>query len=271
MDLDLHLHSTVSDGTLAPAGVVEAALAAGLDVISLTDHDSTAGVGPALEARRGRSLEIIPGLELSASWEANEVHILGYFVDPAHPDLVRHANWAGERRESRMREMVHRLQDQGIGVSYEDVEALAGAERESLARPHLARALAAGGHVASPAEAFDRYIGNEHPAYVPTRLLEAEEAVTLVLRAGGIPVWAHPYTFHLDGLLPRLVRAGLRGLEVYRPRTPPARIQLLEGYARSAGLLVTGGSDWHGPEGGPLGEFRVSSGEVERFLEAGGL
>jgi 3',5'-nucleoside bisphosphate phosphatase len=271
VDLDLHLHSSVSDGTVSPAGVVEAAVEARLDVIALTDHDTTAGVGAAIHATGGRPLEIIPALEVSSTWEGGEVHILGYFVDPEHPELVEHARWAGERRSARMRGMVERLQEQGVRVSYEDVEALAGQDRGSLARPHLARALAAAGYVASAGEAFDRFIGNEHDAYIPTRLLSPEDAIDLILRSGGIPVWAHPYTADLDSLLPRLVRAGLRGLEVYRPRNPGARVALLERTAASAGLLVTGGSDWHGPEGGPLGDFRVSSRDVHRFLEAGGL
>ncbi len=271
MDLDLHLHSTASDGTLSPGDVVAAALAARLDVISLTDHDTTAGIAPAKEAAAGHPLEIIPGIEVSATWDRGEIHVLGYFVDPSHPGMVAHGKWAGARRVQRMQTMVGRLQESGIDVEMEDVEAAAGAERGSLARPHLARALVEKGVVDSVYEAFDRFIGDEHQAYEPTRLLAPEAAVELIREAGGIAVWAHPPMDQLDALLPRLVEAGLRGIETYRPRNPRDRTLLLERRARSAGLLVTGGSDWHGPEGGELGQFRVSSKEVSAFLEEGGM
>ena len=270
MDLDLHLHSTASDGTLPPREVVVAALAARLDVISLTDHDTTAGIAAALEAAAGHPLEVIPGIEVSATWEHGEIHILGYFVDPDHPRMVEHGEWAGGRRVQRMRTMVERLQDSGIAVEMGDVEAAAGAERGSLARPHLARALVGRGVVDSVYEAFDRFIGDEHTAYEPTGLLSPEAAVQVIRDSGGIAVWAHPPMNQLDALLPRLMRAGLRGLETYRPRNPPDRIRQLERRAQSLGLLVTGGSDWHGPEGGELGQFRVSATEVGAFLEEGG-
>ncbi len=271
MDLDLHLHSTASDGTLSPEGVVAAAVSARLDVIALTDHDTTAGVAAAQEAARGHPLEVIPGIEVSATWSGGEIHILGYFVDPEHPRMREHGEWAGDRRTHRMRTMVERLQERGVEVEMADVEAAAGEERGSLARPHLARALVARGVVETVYEAFDRFIGDAHAAYEPTRLLELEGAVDLIREAGGMAVWAHPPMDHLDALLPRLVRGGLQGLETYRPRNPRDRTLRLERRARSAGLVVTGGSDWHGPEGGELGEFRVSASEVSAFLEAGGL
>jgi 3',5'-nucleoside bisphosphate phosphatase len=271
MDLDLHLHSTASDGTLLPAQVVAAALAARLDVISLTDHDTTAGVSAALAAAAGHSLEVIPGIEVSATWELGEIHVLGYLIDPAHPRILEHGEWAGDRRTRRMQTMVARLQGLGVGVEMAHVEAAAGEERGSLARPHLARALMAVGAVGSTYEAFDRYIGDDQPAYEPTRLLGPEAAVEMIRAAGGIAVWAHPPMDQLDALLPRLVRAGLRGLETYRPRNSRDWTRRLEDRARSHELLVTGGSDWHGPESGPLGGFRVSSRDIPGFLEVAGM
>jgi 3',5'-nucleoside bisphosphate phosphatase len=271
MDLDLHIHSTASDGTAAPREIVEAALEARLDAIAVTDHDTVIGLEPAREAVAGRPLEVIAAMEVSTTEDGAELHILGYFLDPEHPRVREYEGVAARRREDRMQEMVDRLHEEGVVVSFQEVTEAAGADRGNLGRPHLARALVKSGHVDSVSEAFDRFIGNEHPSYVPTRLLTPEQGIRLILDAGGVPVWAHPRDDELDRFLPGLVRAGLRGLEVYRPRTPRHRVLELERRARKAGLLVSGGSDWHGEEDGPLGEFRVSSDEVGRLLEEGGL
>lgn len=271
MDLDLHLHSSTSDGTVSPTQVVEHAVAARLDVISLTDHDTIAGVEEALRASKGHPIQVIPGIEVSCTREDAELHILGYFVDPTDPDMRAHTRWAAGRRSARMEGMVERLNEQGLAVTMEQVRAMAGSDETTLARPHLARALEAAGYVRSLHEAFDRYIGNEHPAYIPTRLLPIDEGIAMIRAAGGIAVWAHPPAEYLDSLLPVMVEAGLGGIEVYRPRTRAGKIQLLEQRARAGDLLMTGGSDWHGPERGPLGEFRVRAREIARFLEAGGL
>lgn len=271
MDLDLHMHSRMSDGTLSPEAVVDAAADAHLDVISLTDHDTVAGVRRAQAHAQGRDLEVIPGIEVSASWDEGEIHILGYFIDPDHPRMQEHGSWAAGRRRERMEAMVTGLQAQGVDVTMDDVLTQAGDDMGSLARPHLARALEANGVVTSASDAFVHWIGNEHEAFVPTRLLSPEDTIELIAEAGGVSVWAHPRESSIDDLLPGLVRAGLDGLEVYRPNHSRDRTRRLEGRARSAGLLVTGGSDWHGPERGELGEFRVQSREVAAFLEVGGL
>lgn len=270
MRIDLHIHSTASDGTLPPAEVVEAAAAAELHVVALADHDTVTGVEPAREAGVRRSVDVIPALEVSSTWGEDEIHILGYFVDPLHPALVAHERRTRGLREDRIAGMLRRLESQGVRVGMEQVLEAAGADRHSLGRPHLARALQAAGYVESVAEAFERYIGDGHPAFLPTRFLEPVEAVELVLRTGGIPVWAHPPMELLDALLPSLCRGGLRGLEIYRPRLAPDRVLRLERVARSAGLLASGGSDWHGPDGGPLGSFSVGGDEVGALLEAGG-
>lgn len=269
MDLDLHVHSSASDGTLPPEGVVAAAVAARLDVIALSDHDTLAGVPLAIEAARGRSLAVIPALEVSTTWEDADLHILGYFVDPSDRPLREHVQRAVGRREARLREMVARLREQGVDVDFERVAEAAG--EGAPGRPHLARALVEAGVVTSVSEAFDRYIGNDHPAYIPTLLLDPGEAIRLIHGAGGIAVWAHPPVYRLDALLPGLIQWGLDGLEVYRPLMGRERMLQIEGAARRAGLLVTGGSDWHGPEGGELGQFRIHASEVQRFLEAGGM
>lgn len=271
MDVDLHIHSTASDGVRTPEQVVEAALAGRLDAIALTDHDTTAGVGRARDAVVGRPLEVIAGIEVSTTTNGCELHILGYFVDLEHPELKAYEGSAGQRRDERMREMVERLAGLGVEVSFQDVVDAAGEDRGNLGRPHLARALVDAGVVATVPEAFERFIGNEHPAYVPTRLLTPEQGIALILEAGGVPIWAHPRDDELDRFLQGLVGAGLRGIEVYRPRTPQYRVVELERRARSAGILVSGGSDWHGPDDGSLGDFRVGSEEVHGLLAAGGM
>lgn len=278
MRLDLHLHSTASDGQVSPQAVVREAARGRLDVIALSDHDTVAGVDEARRAAEamareedGRGVEIIPAIEVSSTHDGEDIHVLGYFVDPEDRGLMAHADRAKDLRRSRMELMVDRLAGQGVAVTMEEVLDAAGPERQALARPHLARALVGRGHVGTVSEAFDRYIGNDHEAFVPTNLLTPADAVHLILGAGGIPVWAHPPEWLLDALLPGLVEAGLRGLEVYRPRNTARLILKLEETARDYGLLVSGGSDWHGPDSGPLGEFHVTGEEVARLLEAGGL
>ena len=266
------MHTSASDGACEPREVVALAEAAGLDVISITDHDTVAGLPRAVEAAAGQSVHIVPGVEVSSTYQDKEYHILGYFVDPDAPSLKIHERKAVEGRERRMLEMVKRLRSQGLLIQYDDVLDEAGAERSALGRPHLARALVARGDASSTNDAFDRLIGDGHPAHVPTRLSTPGEAIQTILEAGGIPVWAHPPAAARDRLLPGFVEAGLRGLEVYRPRSRPDQILRLERATRGSKLLMTGGSDWHTPDSGnALGDFFVTEEEVAGLLEAGGM
>ncbi|MDP2959066.1 MAG: PHP domain-containing protein [Longimicrobiales bacterium] len=272
MRLDLHIHTTASDGAWTPEKVVEGAVRGGLDVIAIADHDTTAAVWAAQASGATRNVQVIPALEMSSTWVGREIHVLGYFVDPESPALVAHERRALRLREERMKEMLSRLAGQGIEVAYESVESAAGPDRVNLGRPHLARALVAGGHATSVPDAFNTLIGDQHPAFVPTRLLEPTEAVALILEGGGLPVWAHPPADVLDSLLPGLVRSGLRGLEVYRPSHSRNDVIRLEGVCRTTGLVMSGGSDWHSPDSGAaLGSFHVTADEVEKLLVAGGM
>ena len=271
MRLDLHIHTTASDGAWSPAAVAHHAVGR-LDVIALTDHDTVAGIGRARRAAAGLPLHVIPAIELSSTFNGRDVHVLGYFVDPAAPALLDHEARAMGARERRMEEMIGRLREQGIQVDMDAVLHAAGPERGSIGRPHLARVLVEEGHARNVPDAFDRWIGDAHPAFVPTALLDPAGAVAVVRAAGGIAVWAHPPADLIDGLLPGLVRSGLRGLEVYRPRVDPGRAARLERTVRTAGLVVTGGSDWHTPEAGSeLGDFHVTGEELAPFLEEGGM
>ena len=271
MRLDLHIHTTASDGAWSPAAVARGA-AGRLDVIAITDHDTLAGLEGARSGAAGLPLHVIPAVELSSTYRGRDIHVLGYFVDPDAPALKAHQAHAESARERRMAEMIDRLRDQGVHVQMEAVLAVAGPERASIGRPHLARALVEAGHAVSVPDAFDRLIGDGHAAFVPTAILDPAGAVEVVKSAGGIAVWAHPPTDLIDPLLRGLVRAGLRGLEVYRPRLDAQAMGHLERTARSAGLVVTGGSDWHTPDAGSaLGDFHVTGDELARFLEEGGM
>jgi predicted metal-dependent phosphoesterase TrpH len=272
MRLDLHIHTSASDGAWSAEDVVSGAVAGGLDVIAIADHDTTAAVGAARAAGANRNLQVIPALEVSSTWQAREIHVLGYFVDATAPALRAHGERAVTLRRERMKEMISRLAAEGIEVSYEDVEGAAGPNRVNLGRPHLAKVLVAGGYVSSVSEAFDRLIGDHHPAFVPTRLLDPAGAVGLILEGGGLPVWAHPPAELIDSLLPGLMKAGLQGLEVYRPTHSRNDVIRLEGICRSTGLVTSGGSDWHTPDSGmALGDFHVTADEVEKLLTAGGM
>tara|TARA_Y100000758_G_scaffold163643_1_gene116086 strand:- start:5128 stop:5643 length:516 start_codon:yes stop_codon:yes gene_type:complete len=171
-----------------------------------------------------------------------------------------------------MREMLNRLTEAGILVTYQDVKAEAGPDGGVLGRPHLAKTLVKAGHAASVPDAFNSLIGDESQFFVPTDLLEATEAVQLILASGGIPVWAHPPRDIVDVLLPELISSGLQGIEVYRPSHRPKDVMRLEAICSEKGLLCSGGSDWHSPDAGrSLGDFFVDSVEIEDLLRVGGV
>jgi len=268
MRLDLHMHTDRSDGDLSPEDLVAAAVEARLDVISVTDHDTTAGVAAAMGAAMGTTLRVIPGVELSSTHEGREVHVLGYGMDPDAPGILAHGASARRKRVARMETMVERLGKEGIEVEMAAVRAAAGAGAAMMGRPHLARVLVDRGHAETVAHAFDTLIGDQHPAFVPTDLGTPVEAVATVRESGGLAVWAHPPMEVLDDLLPALVEAGLRGLEAYRPGWPPRRTRQVAARARAHGLVVTGGSDFHGPDrNGKMGEFWVRGTLLRPFLD----
>lgn len=244
----------------------------GLDVIALSDHDSVAGVQEAREAARSYSIQIVPALEVSSTSSEREIHILGYFVEPEADSIAAHQERAGRVRNERMREMVGRLNSAGVAVTMDDVLEFSGGPPTMIGRPHLAKALVQRGHVATVPEAFERFIADGMDAHVPTRLADPAEAIQLIEAAGGIAVWAHPPQDLLQDLLPGLVNAGLKGLETYRPKARADQVLVLERAAAEAGLMVSGGSDWHSPESGvALGKFFVTADEVALLLEAGGI
>ena len=272
MRLDLHLHSTASDGGHPPAAIGGLAARAGLDAVALTDHDTVVGVAAAVESGERHSVRVIPAIELSTTLRGRDLHILGYFIDPEAPSLLRHQERASQLREERIGRMIGRLAKRGVVVEFEAVLRAAGRDRFNLTRPHLAAAIVEAGYAATIPEAFDRYIGDRRPAYIPTRLIDSASGIRLIREAKGIPVWAHPPLAAVDALLPSLLDAGLRGLEAFRPRFGVGGSAALKEKARVHDLLLSGGSDFHGPWREPqLGEFHVTEEEVGALLREGGF
>jgi hypothetical protein len=260
MGIDLHLHSNASDGRYSPSELVRLSVEAGLTIISLTDHDSTEGIPAALEAARAvGSIKIIPGVEIGTDVPHGEVHLLGYFVDYEDRELNRTLARLRDSRLSRATRMIAKLYNLGVDIEWKRVLELAG--EGSVGRPHIAQAMLEKGYIGSIKEAFDKYIGRQGPAYVERERITPEEAVELVIKAQGLPVLAHPSTVPgLDDMLVRLKKAGLVGLEVYYPNTLPQDIAKFEKLARDFGLIMTGGSDFHGINAGfevPLGQTQV--------------
>jgi len=244
MRIDLHVHTTASDGLLEPTALVRAVEAAGVRIFSVADHDTVDGLDEAKRAADGAGLTLIPGVELSAYWRTVEFHILGYFIDPAGAALRAFLTNTREARQVRLHAMITRLQAMGMGVSADDV--LTRARDGNVGRPHLARTLVERGFVGSTDEAFARYLGADRPAYVPRPDVSVQQAIDAIRGAGGIASLAHPGLHDRDEAIPDLVAAGLAAIEVYHPHHAFGRAGRYRRLARRYGLLVTGGSDFHG-------------------------
>ena len=245
VEVDLHLHTTESDGRLAPAELVNFVAGRGLKIIAITDHDITDGLEPAWEAAKAHpGLHIIPGIELSTDIPGNEIHILGYYFDYEDREFQAKLRSFRESRVGRAKEMVERLGELGLPVDWERVKEIAG--QGAIGRPHIAQAMVEKGYISLPAEAFAKYIGRNGPAYAERVKQTPEEAVQLISSVGGVAAMAHPAQVeNLDGILEDLKAVGLKGLEVhYAEYGQPTRDRLAE-TARRHGLLPCGGSDYH--------------------------
>jgi predicted metal-dependent phosphoesterase TrpH len=268
---DLHSHSNASDGTTPPADVMARAAAAGLDVIALTDHDTVAGHAEAAAALPP-GLTLLPGMELSGRRDGHSVHMLAYLFDPAHAELAAELARITGSRVSRARAMVARLAELGIPVTWEQVSEIAGGG--VVGRPHIARALAAAGVVATPADAFSPdWIGAGGRAYVSRYALDPSRAIALVRAAGGVTVLAHPRGAGRgwaipDEVIAELAAAGLTGVEINHPQQDEEQRQRLRALARELGLVPSGGSDDHGElTGFRIGVEQAPEGSYPALIE----
>ncbi len=254
--LELHCHTTYSDGTLTPQQLVSAAVEAGVKILAITDHDSMAGWDEAITAAQTHALEIVPGLELSTVYRERSMHILGFYPDRSRLEAPLQERLAGRHR--RAQQMLEKLAALGYPIELvTDSEMAPG-------RPHIAAALVQAGYVQSSQEAFDRWLGEGKSAYVAYEKFSAMEGIQLLRRCAAVPVWAHPYLFRggtVETVLPELMAAGLMGLEVYHPSHSPSQVRKLEELCEEHRLIATGGSDYHGP-------IQGSAKEVDRH---GGL
>ena len=240
---DLHIHTTASDGEHSPAEVVDLACQAGLAAIAITDHDTVDGIAAAQAAGRDAGLRVVSGVEISTDHRGAEVHILGYFIDSRDPELLAFLVDQRESRTERAHAVIDRLCALGFPVEFERVRELAGG---AIGRPHIAAALLEAGHVTNIDMAMRNLLGRGGAAYVPRRKLAPQEAVAVVRRAEGAPVFAHPGISSREWLLPDLIGAGLMGIEAYHPQHTAAQQQRFAAIARAKGLVATGGSDFHG-------------------------
>ncbi|MGC1196656.1 MAG: PHP domain-containing protein [Geitlerinemataceae cyanobacterium] len=253
--LELHCHTTYSDGTLTPQQLVEAAAVAGIKALAITDHDTVSGWEEAIAAAETYDLEIIPGVELSTVHRGKSLHILGFYPDAAK--LMPPLSERVQGRQRRAEKMVEKLAELGYPIVLPTM-----GEGFAPGRPHIAKALVEAGHFQSIKEAFDRVLGDNQIAYVQYEKFSIVEGIALLRDCGAVPVWAHPYLFRggaVEDVLEELVAAGLMGMEVYHPSQSSYQRKTLGTLCQEYGLLMTGGSDYHGPAA-------KSGGKPERSL-----
>lgn len=247
--IDLHCHSTASDGSLTPSELVRKAIDAGLRAVAITDHDTVEGVPEALAEGKRTGFELVPGIEISAEMSSGTMHILGYYIEHLSDSLLNTLKKLQDAREERNRQIIQRLRALHLAVTYEEL--LDVAENGQIGRPHLARLLVRKGFVSDTQAAFDRYLKKGRPAYVDKFRFSPQEAVQLIVKANGMPVLAHPGSLrqspeNLEKIALKLQDAGLQGMEVYYSEHTPEQTACYLRLCRKLNLLPTGGTDYHG-------------------------
>ncbi|MCX5687404.1 MAG: PHP domain-containing protein [Candidatus Omnitrophica bacterium] len=260
---DLHVHTNISDSTFSPEKVIELAKLKDLDAIAITDHDTCAAIAPAIRLAKHTGVEIIPGVELTAEFDDDEIHMLGYFIDWQNEAFIKKLKELCRVREERAKEILRRLNEQGMDLQYDELMQIAGPGTGSIGRLHIANFLYRKGKVASIREAFTKYIGNDSSAYVKKFKLSPKEASDMIKAVGGVSVLAHPKTIStetrpLEDTVKMLVDEGVQGIEVYHSDHNKSESSEFKELANEYDLLITGGSDCHG-----LGKKEVLLGKVK--------
>ena len=266
--IDLHLHSTCSDGCFTPAEVVRHAASVGLGVIGLTDHDSVFGVAEARELGTDLGVEVVPGCEFSAQVDGRDVHLLGYHIDCDSLALQACLKTYQGARRDRADQIVRKLNALGVKLRIEHV--LAKSDGAAIGRPHVADALVEEGFVFSADEAFRKFLGYGRPAYVEKYMMTPAEAIGVIHQGGGLASLAHPGLYRRDSIVPDLVEAGLDAIEVRHIKHGPGEVHRYSEMVERYGLLATGGSDCHGDGRGPavMGTVNVPRSYADKLLEA---
>jgi 3',5'-nucleoside bisphosphate phosphatase len=264
--VDLHLHTTASDGVMTPSAMVRYAKDKGLQAIAITDHDTIEGLEEGLSEGERIGFEVISGIEISADHSPGSMHLLGYFLEIHHPLLKSKLDYLQKARAERNPKIIQNLNRLGVRVSYEEVVKVSGGGQ--VGRPHFAQVLMEKGYVRTFQEAFDRFLKKGAPAYVDKVRFKSKEAISFIREAGGIPVLAHPKTVALNSpssferILRELMEEGLKGIEIFYPEHTPPEIAQFKGMAERYGLLMTGGTDYHGIEKEAL-DIGVGRGEMK--------
>lgn len=243
--VDLHVHTTASDGTLSPDDVVKEACRIGLAGVGITDHDTIDGLIPAMNAGTKLGIVVVPGVEINTDYGKEELHMLGYYIDPNSDYLRERLQQLRSARADRASKIIEKLDAIGVHISMDRVRELAGGG--AIGRPHIARAIVEAGYASSMNAAFGKYLVRDAPGYVPRYKLTPLEAIEIIHQSGGVAVLAHPGLSHHDELIPELARAGLEGIEVYHSEHTPLQSRHYLKVAERYNLIPTGGSDSHGP------------------------
>ncbi|MBN1807481.1 MAG: PHP domain-containing protein [Planctomycetes bacterium] len=269
--VDLHVHTTASDGALSPAEVFARAADAGLSAIGIMDHDTARGLPEAASAALSIGLELVPGVELSAYHQGSEWHVLAMLISASVDAVSERLRPFLDHRRDRMRRMVAMLRSDGYDISMEEVEA--EATGAVVGRMHLARVITAKGYAGSNHQVYKRFIGNHAPYHVPKLALSVHDAVRLAFELGGVPVLAHPAIPGRDDAIPLFRDAGLAGIEAFTPKHSPAQCRHYAALGESLGLVVTSGSDFHGRSARTrerLGRYASTATVLDRLREAAG-
>lgn len=254
--IDLHIHSSYSDGLKSPQQIIELAYTKKLCAIAITDHDSVDGVEEAIESAKRLNIEVIPGVELSTRLGYYDIHIIGYYIDYKNGKLIDWLNIFKNGRLERAKKMIEKLKSLGICIEFSRVLELA--KDGSIGRPHFAQALVENGYAKDIQDSFNKFLAADKPAFVQRPKLTPQEAFRLILDIGGVPVLAHPATLNHDTLIPQLKEQGLTGIEVWHCKHTPQDVDRYKQLAKKLALLITGGSDYHGN----LGSWEVPIGGI---------